>query len=113
MPTPEELEQKLWASITADMTLMLGLDGVEEGQMRPMTALVEDARPPIWIFTSRDTAMAAILATSKPATAAFASKGHDLFATLHGPRNAARPVGHRQRSGCYRSSLVSICRGLV
>ena len=85
MPTPEELEQKLWASITADMTLMLGLDGVEEGHMRPMTGIVEDARPPIWFFTSRDTALAAMLTTSKPATAAFAAKGHDLFATLHGP----------------------------
>ncbi|MDQ8697492.1 pyridoxamine 5'-phosphate oxidase family protein [Hyphomicrobium sp. LHD-15] len=84
MPTPEELEQKFWTSITSDMTVMIGLDGVEEGHMRPMTALVEEGRPPIWFFTSRDTAIASVLTTSKRATASFTSKDHDLFATLHG-----------------------------
>ena len=42
MNTPKDLEQKLWKAIESDRTMMLGLDGVEDGHCRPMTALVED-----------------------------------------------------------------------
>src|SRR5262245_8550914 len=31
MPTPQELEQKFWSALKSDMTMMLGLDGVEDG----------------------------------------------------------------------------------
>ena len=41
MHTPEELEKKLWKAIKSDRTLMLGLDGAEDGHTRPMTALLE------------------------------------------------------------------------
>ena len=30
MPTPQELESKFWQALKSDMTMMVGLDGVEE-----------------------------------------------------------------------------------
>ena len=38
MPTPKEFEEKFWKSLKTDGTIMLCLDGVEEGHARPMTA---------------------------------------------------------------------------
>ena len=38
MPTPRELEDKFWSALKSDRTMMLGLDGVEDGHARPMTA---------------------------------------------------------------------------
>jgi general stress protein 26 len=85
MPTPQELETKFWKALKSDMTMMLGLDGVEDGHARPMTAqVVEGGRGPIWFFTSRDNALVQKLGTSARAIATFTSKGHDLFATVHG-----------------------------
>jgi general stress protein 26 len=66
------------------MTMMLGLDGVEDGHTRPMTAQVEGDRGPIWFFTSKDTALVQKLGRGNRAIGTFASKGHDLFATVHG-----------------------------
>jgi general stress protein 26 len=55
MPTPSELEAKFWKALKSDMTLMLGLDGVEEGHARPMTAQIEgDEGGPLWFFTATD-----------------------------------------------------------
>src|SRR5690349_5203732 len=67
------------------MTLMLGLDGVEDGHARPMTAQLEhDHRGPIWFFTAKDNAIVQKLTEGDRAIATFSSKGHDLFATIHG-----------------------------
>ena len=49
-----------------------------------MTAQVEDDRSPIWFFTARDTGIVQNLQRGSRAAATFASKGHDLFATMHG-----------------------------
>jgi general stress protein 26 len=85
VPTPQELEQKFWKALKSDMTLMLGLDGVEDGHARPMTAqLAHDDRGPIWFFTAKDNAIVQKLTQGDRAIATFASKGHDLFATIHG-----------------------------
>ena len=85
MTTPQELERKFWKALKSDMTLMLGLDGVEDGHARPMTAQLEnDGRGPIWFFTAKDNAIVARLGEGNGAIATFASKGHDLFATIHG-----------------------------
>jgi general stress protein 26 len=85
MPTPQELEEKFWKALKSDMTLMIGLDGDEDGHARPMTAQFEGERGPIWFFTSRQTELAQKLAGGgERAIATFASKGHDLFATVHG-----------------------------
>jgi general stress protein 26 len=84
MATPQELEAKFWKSLGSDMTMMLGLDGVEEGHARPMTAQFEDDRSPIWFFTTQDNGLVQALPRGDRAIATFTSKDHDLFASLHG-----------------------------
>lgn len=84
MATPAELEAKFWKALKSDMTMMLGLDGVEDGHARPMTAQLDGDQGPIWFFTSKDNAIVQKLGRGNRAIATFASKGHDLFATVHG-----------------------------
>jgi general stress protein 26 len=84
MTTPAELETKFWKALTSDRTMMLGLDAVEDGHARPMTAQVENDRSPIWFFTSTDNGIVQKLREGDRAIATFASKGNDLFATVHG-----------------------------
>ena len=81
-----ELVEKLWKALQSDMTVMLGLAGVEEGHSRPMTAQMDgsQAGPPVWFFTAKDTELVQALGQHHRGVAHFASKGHDLFATLHG-----------------------------
>src|SRR6187431_215906 len=84
MPTPQELETKFWQALKSDMTMMVGLDGVEDGHARPMTAQVDGERGPIWFFTAKDTEIVRRVKEGNRAIATFSSKGHDLFATVHG-----------------------------
>ncbi|QDW66119.1 pyridoxamine 5'-phosphate oxidase family protein [Luteimonas granuli] len=85
MTDPRELEEKFWKALEGDRTMLLGLDGQEDGHARPMTALSEERRSPIWFFTSTDNALVKQLGTgSGRAIAGFASKGHDLFASIRG-----------------------------
>lgn len=84
MPTPKELEEKFWKALDSDRTMMLGLDGVEDGHARPMTGLSEDGHGPIWFFTATDNGIVQKLTGNDRAIATFTSKGHDLFATVHG-----------------------------
>lgn len=84
MPTPAELRAKFWDSLGSDMTMMIGLDGVEDGHARPMTAQIEGRHGPIWFFTSTDNGIVQALDRGDRAIATFVSKGHDLFATVHG-----------------------------
>ena len=82
--TPRELEEKFWKALKSDRTLMLGLDGVEDGHARPMTALTEGESGPLWFFTSVDNAMVQQLPQGGRAVAAFVAKDHDLFASIKG-----------------------------
>ncbi len=84
MADPRELEARFWKSLKSDMTMMVGLDGVEDGHARPMTAQVEGESAPIWFFTSTENGIVQKLGKGNRAIATFASKGHDLFATVHG-----------------------------
>jgi len=84
MPTAKELEAKFWTALKSDMTLMLGLVGVDDDHTRPMTAQVEGDHGPIWFFTAKDNAIVRLLDKGRRAIASFTSKGHDLFATVHG-----------------------------
>jgi general stress protein 26 len=84
MATPQELEKKFWKAIKSDMTMMIGLDGVEDGHARPMTAQLDGDRGPIWFFTAKDNGIVRKLGQGDRAIATFTSKGHDLFATAHG-----------------------------
>lgn len=84
MPTPQELERKLWKALKSDRTLMLGIDGVEGGHTRPMTANVEGEHGPIWFFTGLPNALVEPARNGATAIAAFTAKGHDLFASISG-----------------------------
>lgn len=84
MASERELEEKLWSAIKSDRTMMLGVQGMEDGEARPMTAQLDGERGPIWFFTARDNSLVTTLIRSRRAYATFASKGHDLFATVHG-----------------------------
>ena len=83
----QKLEQQFWDALGSDMTVMLGIVGGEESHMRPMTAqLLDDhSNGAIWFFTSNETELARELSGGgRSALLTFASKGHDLFATVHG-----------------------------
>lgn len=84
MPSPQELETRFWTSLKSDMTMMVGLVGVDDGHMRPLTAQIEYERGPIWFFSSKQTALVGELAGPRRAIATFTSKGNDVFATVHG-----------------------------
>ena len=84
MKDPKDLENKLWKSLTSDRTVMLGIDGAEDGHSRPMNAIVENNTGPLWFFTGKPNAMVENLHKGHRAIAAFSSKGHDLFASIHG-----------------------------
>jgi general stress protein 26 len=57
---------------------------LDERHTRPMTAQLDGERGPIWFFTAKDNAIVQNLGKESRAIATFASKGHDLFATVHG-----------------------------
>jgi general stress protein 26 len=86
MHTPQELEAKFWKALKSDMTVMLGVEGLDDGHMRPMTAQFDGApeQGPIWFFTSADNQIVQALPTYDRASCAFASKDHELFACVHG-----------------------------
>ena len=81
--SPEELRRKFWKHLRSDRTAMVGLPGKAAG--RPMTALVPEGedRGPIWFFTADDTDLGRLTAPA-PVEMAFVSKGHEIFATVHG-----------------------------
>lgn len=85
MPTPQELEDKLWKSLKSDMTVMLGLMGPKDSHKRPMTAQVEEGSTAIWFFSAKGTELVDALETGGgTAQATYASKGHDIFACIDG-----------------------------
>ncbi|WP_374371081.1 pyridoxamine 5'-phosphate oxidase family protein [Tabrizicola sp.] len=92
MPTPEELEAKLWAGLRSEMTVMLGMVD-ESAPSRPMTAQFEDDEDhgPLWFFTSQDSEL--VQAGGGAATAVYTAKGHDLFARVEGRLTEATTPG--------------------
>jgi general stress protein 26 len=87
MPTSKEIETKFWKALESDMTMMLGLVGVDEGHTRPMTAQLNGHKGPIWFFGSKDSDLVKHIKKSSKAVSTFVSKGNDLFATVHGTLN--------------------------
>lgn len=84
MDTSDKLEHKFWKALQSDRTVMLGVDGVEDGHSRPMTAQVEGERGPIWFFTGKPNAVVEHLSQNRRAIAAFSAKDHALFASISG-----------------------------
>ena len=85
VPTQKKLVTEFWDALASDMTMMLGLAGVEDSHARPMTAQLENEKKgPLWFFTAKDTNLVKDLKKSNRGVATFVSKGHKVFATVHG-----------------------------
>jgi general stress protein 26 len=86
MTNEVEIEEKFWKAIKSDMTVMLGLSGVDDDHSQPMTAQLDDdqSRGPIWFFTSKEVQLVQAMGSGHRAFISFASKGHDLFASIQG-----------------------------
>ena len=86
-----EIKEKFWKAVKSDMTMFLGLGAGEDCHSRPMTAQLDERHwtddsyhGPIWFFTSTDSELYQKIGSGDRAVAHFTSKGHDLWATLHG-----------------------------
>ncbi len=75
-----KIRYEFWESLSDSPFVLLGLEGVNE-HVEPMTAqLDKEANHAIWFFLSRGNRVA----RGGSATAQFASKGHDVFASISG-----------------------------
>ncbi|MDQ2700908.1 MAG: pyridoxamine 5'-phosphate oxidase family protein [Actinomycetota bacterium] len=83
MTDTRDLEDSFWKHLNDDRVVLLGTPSIPP---RPMTAIAEDDRAPLWFFTSADTDLGKAIDDTTPlqATATFSAKGHDLFATIAG-----------------------------
>ena len=86
-----ELKRLFWKELGSSPFMMLGLQGVEDSRTRPMTAQVDvpegrdkEDGGQLYFFASRTEHLVAGMGQSHQAVATFASKGHDLFAHIHG-----------------------------
>ena len=98
MTSPADLEKKFWKALKSDMTLMLGVDGLEDGHTRPMTAQLEhEERGPIWFFTSVDNGLVRQLDAPRRAVASVGARWLWLFASIGGQLvgDTGRAVGER------------------
>lgn len=91
MTSETEIKEKFWKALKSDMTMFLGLADGEDGHARPMTAQLDDDgfqgnlyQGPIWFFTSKSSELYQQIGSGSRAMAHFASKGHDVWATVHG-----------------------------
>ena len=84
------LRKKFWDELDDSPFVMVGLEGVEDSRTRPLTAMVDrqdrakDEGGPIYFFVSRSEGVAEGLDRETRAVATFVSKGHGLFAHIHG-----------------------------
>lgn len=85
MPNPAELETKFWKALKSERTALLGLTGGGDGHAQPMTAQIDgDEGGPIWFFSARNVELVKATGDGAAAFVHFATKGHDLFASIHG-----------------------------
>jgi len=87
MADDREIEEQFWGALEDSPFVMLGLDQARGSAMQPMTARFEDQdreRGCVWFFTAKDHDLTRALGQDDRAIASFASKGHDLFASLRG-----------------------------
>ena len=90
--SPEaRLTRKFWKELNSSPFMMLGLQGVEDTQTRPMTAQIDVAEGAdaedggqIYFFGAKSERLVQGIDGKHRAVATFASKRHDLFAHVHG-----------------------------
>src|SRR6478672_10460194 len=87
MADNREIEEQFWGALEDSPFVMLGLDQARGSAMQPMSARFEDKDREagcVWFFTAKDHDLTRALGQDNRAVASFASKGHDLFASLRG-----------------------------
>ncbi len=84
MTDDADIERKFWDEFKSSPFLMLGLDGERGAATQPMTAMFEGEAAPFWFFTAKDHDLTRALDQGDRAIAAYASKGHDIFASIRG-----------------------------
>ncbi|GLR47962.1 pyridoxamine 5'-phosphate oxidase family protein [Sphingomonas astaxanthinifaciens] len=87
----EELKELFWKELKGSPFVMIGLQGVEDSRTRPWTAQVnwqdEDELKhggDIYFFGAKSEAIVKGLAENNRVVCTYASKGHGLFASIHG-----------------------------
>lgn len=87
----ERLRASFWEALDDSPFMMLGLQGVEDGRTRPMTAQVDagedgDAEDggTIYFFAAHSEPLVQSLGQSHRAVATYVSKDHKVFAHVHG-----------------------------
>ena len=85
------LRKAFWEALDDSPFVMLGLEGVEDTQTRPMTAQVDvpedgdkDEGGQIYFFASKTDGVGKTVTANDRAVATFAAKNHGLFAHIHG-----------------------------
>ena len=84
MADDANIEREFWKALNDSPVLMLGIDGERGAATQPMTAFYDEETAPFWFFTANDHDLVRALDKGDRAIAAFASKGHDMFASLRG-----------------------------
>jgi len=84
MTDEADIERKFWKELKDSPFVMLGIDGERGAATQPMTAMFEGESAPLWFFTAKDHDLTMALERNDRAIAAFASKGHDIFASIRG-----------------------------
>lgn len=86
MTDDTDITAAFWHHLRADRTVMLGLEARGPTTLRPMTALLEKTagQGPIWFLSATDATLVTELQAEDLGIFTFASKGHEIFATVHG-----------------------------
>lgn len=78
--TDAQVRERMWKELGKSPFLMIGLIGGHD-HSEPMTAQLDpDANSEFWFYCNKDNRVA----KGGEAMAQFASKGHDVFACIHG-----------------------------
>lgn len=87
----EELKELFWKELKSSPFVMIGLQGVEDSRTRPWTAQVKwqddgnlKSGGDIYFFGAKSEAIVKGISESNRAVCTYVSKGHDLFAHIHG-----------------------------
>lgn len=90
MADEAKIEARFWKELKSSPVMILGVAGARDGHGQPMMANYEDDQGPFWFFTTTDNGLVQSLGQSDRAMAHYVSKGHDVFATLHGTLSVER-----------------------
>lgn len=96
--TPRTAMNKLWSSLDSSPFVMVGTAG-DDYHSEPLTAYFDEEFPNrLFFFVKKDNRLVNSLTGGRTkATATFQSKGHNLFACLHGQLSSTTDTAIRDR----------------